>query len=127
MQRVRLPCRDIVAMQALNGQALPMSGDENEGRSGHSTSYRAFLGRLSWTGVGAAMVQGVGSLVDSNSLGLVVPELAHHGLLSGMVAYFVHQFAAGVGSNLTPHIISISWEVIPLMQQVTKVRRCRPC
>jgi len=59
--------------------------------------------------------------VDANSIGSVLPAFENYGLLSGMIGYFIHQFTAGCQSELKPHIISLSWEVVPLMQQTLKV------
>jgi hypothetical protein len=68
-----------------------------------------------------ALISINGQQVDANSIGSVLPAFSQYGLLSGMIGYFIHQLTAGIASNLTPHIISLSWEVVPLMQQTVKV------
>ena len=64
--------------------------------------------------------------MDANSIGSVLPSFANYGLLSGLIGYFVHQLTAGLTSELSPNIISLSWEVVPLMQQAVKVCELLP-
>ena len=85
-----------------------------------SLSFKGFCDGLTWSGVFAAMLEALAGLVDANSLGSVLPQLAEFGLLSGMTGYFVNQLVAGAVSDLSPHIVSLSWEIMPLLQQAVK-------
>jgi hypothetical protein len=79
----------------------------------------AGVGYITAQAIFAAMLEGLAGLIDANSLALVLPSFAQFGLLSGMLACFVQQLIA-LNSDITPNIVTLSWEVVPLMQQALK-------
>ena len=70
------------------------------------------------------MLEALAGLVDANSLGSVLPQLAEDGLLSGMTntssTSRPGQLVASALSDLSPHIVSLSWEIMPMLQQAVK-------
>ena len=85
-----------------------------------SWSPKGLCNGLTWSGFFAAMLEALAGLIDANSLGSVLPQLTEFGLLSGMTGYFVNQLVAGAVSDLRPHIVSLSWEIMPLLQHAVK-------